>query len=343
MLGRRVTLRDVAERAGVHPSTASRAINERTRSLVDGQTVDRVLEAARALGYRPDSLARALKTNRTLTVGMLLPDLTNPLFPPIVRGIEDGLGTADYTVILGNTDNDAEKERVVLSALLARRIDGLILATTRRQPSPAIREVIDARLPMVLVNRSLDDPSVPAVLGDDRTGIRLAVEHLTGLGHTRIAHIGGPQQTSTGLARHRSFVESLERCGIEIDPELIVTADWFREEPGAQACRALLDRRPDVTAIVAANDLIAIGCYDVADERRLQVGRDLSVVGYNDMLFADKLCPPLTTVRIPHYEIGARAARMILDLINDHEVDPVRIHLEPTLMVRESTTRAPDG
>lgn len=339
MLGRRVTLRDVAERAGVHPSTASRAINERTRSLVDDQTVGRVLEAAEVLGYRPDSLARALKTNRTLTVGMLLPDLTNPLFPPIVRGIEDGLGRADYTLILGNTDNDTEKERAVLSALLARRIDGLILATTRREPSPAIREVIDAHLPMVLVNRSLDDASVPAVLGDDRKGVRLAVEHLADLGHRRIGHVGGPQQTSTGLIRLRSFIESLEGRDIEVDPDVIVTADWFREEPGAQACRALLDRRTDLTAIVAANDLIAMGCYDVAEERGLQVGRSLSIVGYNDMLFADKLCPPLTTVRIPHYDIGARAAQMILDLINEEAADPVRVYLEPTLVVRESTTR----
>jgi len=337
MVGRRVTLRDVADRAGVHPSTASRAINEHTRVLVDDQTVDRVLRAVDDLGYQPDSLARALKTNRTHTVGMLLPDLTNPLFPPIVRGIEDGLGGANYTVILGNTDNDPAKERTVLSALLGRRIDGLILATTQREPSPAIAELMDGGLPTVLVNRTLDDPTVPSVLGDDRAGIALAVDHLAGLGHTRIAHVAGPQQTSTGLLRHDSFVASLRRAGLEIDRERIVFADWFREAPGATACRVLLDRRPDTTAIVAANDLIAIGCYDVANERDLQIGVDLSVVGYNDMLFADKLCPPLTTVRVPHYQLGLRAAQLILNLISDADADAEQIRLEPTLVRRAST------
>jgi LacI family transcriptional regulator len=337
MLGRRVTLRDVADRAGVHPSTASRAINEHTRSLVDDQTVARVLQAAEKLGYQPDSLARALKTNRTHTVGMLLPDLTNPLFPPIVRGIEDGLGGANYTVILGNTDNDPVKERTVLSALLGRRIDGLILATTQREPSPAIAELIDGGLPMVLVNRTIDDPIVPSVLGDDRHGVALAVEHLVDLGHTRIAHVAGPQQTSTGLVRHDSFIASMRRAGLPVDPARIVIADWFREAPGADACRTLLDRRPETTAIVAGNDLIAIGCYDVANERDLKIGAELSVVGYNDMLFADKLCPPLTTVRVPHYQLGLRAAQLILSLINDSDGQAEQIRLEPTLVRRSST------
>jgi LacI family transcriptional regulator len=337
MLGRRVTLRDVADRAGVHPSTVSRAINEHTRSLVDDQTVDRVLQAANDLGYEPDSLARALKTNRTHTVGMLLPDLTNPLFPPIVRGIEDGLGGASYTLILGNTDNDPVKERTVLSALLGRRIDGLILATTEREPSPAIAELMDGGLPTILVNRTIDDPTVPSVLGDDRVGIALAVDHLVGLGHTRIAHVAGPQQTSTGLLRHDSFVASMQRAGLAVDRDRIVFADWFREVPGAEACRTLLDRRPDTTAIVAANDLIAMGCYDVANERDLQIGVDLSVVGYNDMLFADKLCPPMTTVRVPHYQLGLRAAQMVLNLINDPDAAPEQVRLEPTLVRRAST------
>jgi LacI family transcriptional regulator len=341
MLGRRVTLRDVADRAGVHPSTASRAINAHTRTLVDDQTVARVLAAAEELGYQPDSLARALKTNRTHTVGMVLPDLTNPLFPPIVRGIEDGLGQADYTVILANTDNDPAKERKVLNALLARRVDGLILATTLRDPSQTIRELIDGGLPTVLVNRTVDDPAVPSVLADDRNGIRLAVDHLVELGHTRIGHVAGPQQTSTGRLRHDSFIASMERAGLPVDPDRIEVAEWFREEQGADACRTLLDRCPDTTAIVAGNDLIAIGCYDVAQERGLEVGADLSVVGYNDMLFADKLCPPLTTVHVPHYQLGMRAAHLILDLINDADVDPSGVQLAPaTLVVRASTGAA---
>jgi LacI family transcriptional regulator len=343
MLGRRVTLRDVADRAGVHTSTASRAINEHTRSLVDSQTVERVLVAAKELGYRPNSLARGLKTNRTFTVGMLLPDLTNPLFPPIVRGIEDALGEADYTVILANTDNDEDKERTVLHAMLSRSIDGLILATAQRAASAAIREMVTDGLPIVLVNRTMDDPVVSSVTADDRGGIQLAVEHLVALGHRHIAHIAGPQHVSTGLARYRSFLEVMQQLDIDHGPDLVVYADWFREEAGAEAFQALLEQRSDVTAVVAANDLIALGCYDVLNERGLGVGTDVSVVGFNDMLFADKLCPPLTTIRIPHYEIGARAAQIILEFIQGHRSDAVQMHLDAELIERASTGPPPDG
>jgi LacI family transcriptional regulator len=337
MLGRRTTLRDVADLAGVHTSTASRAINEHTRTLVDSQTVERVLTAAKELGYRPNSLARGLKTNRTFTVGMLLPDLTNPLFPPIVRGIEDTLGRADYTVILANTDNDEDKERTVLQALLSRSVDALILATAQRATSDTIRQLVDDGLPIVLVNRTMDDPQVSSITGDDRQGIRLAVEHLVALGHRRIAHVAGPQHVSTGLARYRGYLEAARQAGLEADPDLVVYADWFREEPGATAFRRLMGRDTGATAVVAANDLIALGCYDVLNERDLRVGTDFSVVGFNDMLFADKLCPPLTTIRIPHYEIGARAAGIVLEFVQGHRSDAVRVHLNAELIERAST------
>lgn len=337
MLGRRVTLRDVADRAGVHTSTASRAINEHTRSLVDDQTVVRVLAAAEDLGYRPNSLARGLKTNRTFTVGMLLPDLTNPLFPPIVRGIEDSLGTADYTVILANTDDDIDKERAVLGAMLNRSVDAMILATAQGAGVGALRELLDSDLPVVLVNRTVDDPVVSSVCGDDRRGVELAVEHLVGLGHRRIAYVAGPQHLSTGRARYHAFLASIERAGLDVDDGLVAQAGSFREEAGAAAFRNLLDRGAEMTAVVAGNDLIALGCYDVLDDRGLVVGSDISVVGFNDMLFADKLCPPLTTIHIPHYEIGARAGEIVLDLVQGRVTEAVQLHLEPELIVRASS------
>ncbi|MGH8875285.1 MAG: LacI family DNA-binding transcriptional regulator, partial [Acidimicrobiia bacterium] len=272
-----VTLRDVAERAGVHPSTASRALNPGTRSLVNDETVERVLQVARELRYRPNSLARGLKTNKTFTIGMLLPDLTNPLFPPIVRGIEDTLGAADYTVILANTDNDPERERSIVHSMLNRRVDGLILATAQRK-APLIDELIAGGVPVVLVNRTMDDPPVPSVTADDHAGIGLAVRHLVSLGHTRVAHVAGPQHLSTGLTRYQSFVAWMQSEGLDAHPDRIAFADWFSEEPGAKAFQKLLDRTDDFTAVVAANDLIAIGCYDVLEARGLRVADDVSVV-----------------------------------------------------------------
>ncbi len=334
---RAVTLRDVAERAGVHASTASRALNRSTRALVSEDTADRVVKAARDLGYQPNSLARGLKTNKTYTVGMLLPDLTNPLFPPIARGIEDTLGRSDYTLILANTDNDPAREHQMLQTMLTRRVDGLILATAERT-DPGIEEVIASRVPVVLVNRTMDDASVPSVAGDDHAGIGLAVRHLVSLGHRSIAHISGPHSVSTGLARYQSFNVWMQNAGLEVDPELIVEAAWFSEEPGEAAFRTLLDRGHRFTAVVAANDLIAIGCYDVLKERGLTVGRDVSVVGYNDMPFADKLDPALTTIRIPHYLIGVKSAEAVLEAIESGPKEgAVSVRLAPSLVVRDST------
>lgn len=336
-----VTLREVADRAGVHPSTASRALNPGTRRLVSDATVNRVLAAARDLGYRPNSLARGLKTNKTFTVGMLLPDLTNPLFPPIVRGAEDVLGRSDYTLVLANTDDDPDKERQVAEAMLNRRVDGLILATAHRQ-EPFIEELIAAGVPVVLVNRTVDDPTVPSVTVDDHAGIGLAVRHLAALGHTEIAHVAGPQTTSTGLARMQSFIGWMQIQGLRVDRSLIVEADWFSEDPGAKAFRQLMERGSRFSAVAAANDLIAIGCYDVLAELGLEVPGDMSVVGYNDMPFADKLHPALTTVRIPHYQLGVKAGEAILDAIRiPSKGSPVAVRLAPSLVVRESTAPPP--
>lgn len=336
MLQAPVTLRDVARRAQVHPSTASRALNAATRPMVNADTVERVLAAAKELGYEPNSLARGLKLNRTFTVGVVLPDLTNPLFPPIVRGLEDGLGEARYTVVIGNTDNDEGREATVLEAMGRRRVDGLVLATARRD-YPVLEQLQAAGIPVVLINRSSDRPVVSSVTGDDHAGIGLAVRHLVELGHRRIAHVAGSQAVSTGLARYQGFMSWLQSEGLEFDPDLVTFADWFQEDPGAAAFRELLDRDVDFTAVVAANDLIALGCYDVALERGLKVPDDFSVVGYNDIPFSAKFNPPLTTVRIPMYKLGLRAAHVLLDLISDRETEPVAMRLTPSLVVRAST------
>ena len=338
------TLADVAGLAGVHTSTASRALNERTRPKVSNSTVAAVLDAARELNYRPNSLARGLKMSRTFTVGMLIPDLTNPLFPPIVRGIEDRLRESGWTLIIANTDNDDVKERSVLDSMTARRVDGLILATARRD-YPLLDEINASGIPTVLVNRTTDEPTVPAVLGDDHSGIGQAVRHLAALGHTKIAHVGGTQAVSTGLARHHSFVSWMRTEGLDADPSRIIFARWFQEDRGAEAFEELLDSGADFTAVVCGNDLIALGVYHVMRERGLRCPDDISVVGYNDTSFNDSLWPPLTSVRIPHYEIGFRAADLLIDAIDRPVAAPVAapadVRIKPELVVRGSTAEPP--
>ncbi len=324
-----VTIRDVARVAQVPPGTVSRA-------LVNQETAERVLRVAERLGYRPNRIARGLKTNRSHTIGVLIPDITNPLFPPIVRGVEDRLADDGYTALIVNTDNDPVRERSHLEAMRARQVDGFISATARLD-----RELLDevgaGAVPLVLVNRSLEDGSVPSVTVNDRQGIKLAVDHVAGLGHTRVGHVGGPQNLSTGHRRYLGFLEAMRAAGLDAPDACVQFARSFTEEEGAVACAALLDADPDITAIVAGNDLLALGCYDTLRQRGVRCPDDVSVVGFNDMPFIGRLLPPLTSVRIPQREIGIVAADLLLERLSDGAGPAREILLEPTLVVRGST------
>jgi LacI family transcriptional regulator len=330
------TLRDVAQRAGVHPATASRALNPQTRSLVNEATASRVLKVAESLGYRPNPIARSLKTARSGTVGLVIPDLTNPLFPPIVRGIEDVLGPAGYNAWIVNTDNDPDREQSQVDALRSRHVEGLIVATARLH-HPLLERLHADGVRMVLINRRLASGEIPSVTADDARGIATSVEHLVSLGHRRIAHLAGPQNTSTGLVRQQAFRQAVRDQGLPEDPDLIAFCDSWTEIEGARGLRSVLDAGSDFTAVVAGNDLLALGCYDVFAERSIDCPQDLSVVGFNDMPIIDKLRPPLTSVRVPHYEVGAEAARMLLEGLADPQRHPRSVLLPLTLAVRQST------
>jgi LacI family transcriptional regulator len=331
------TLRDVAQLAGVHPATASRALNPQTRPLVNADTARKVLRAAESIGYQPNPIARSLKTARSRTVGLVIPDLTNPLFPPIVRGIEDVLTSAGYNAWIVNTDNDPEREEAQVESLRSRQVEGLIIATARRT-HPLLVDLHRQSVRMVLINRRVDGLELPSVAAADDAGIGMAVAHLAGLGHTRIAHLAGPRDTSSGVTRARAFQQAVRELGLADDPALIMECGYWSETEGAHGLRRLLDSGIAFTAVVAGNDLIALGCYDVFAERGMTCPDDMSVVGFNEMPFLDKMRPPLTTVSVPHYEIGMEAARLLLDTIEEPDRHPRSVLLAPSLVVRASTT-----
>ena len=335
-----VTLRDVAAAAGVHPATASRALSPETRILVSEETAGRVLAAAAELGYRPNPVARSLRTRRSHTVGVLIPDLNNPLFPPIVRGVDDRLAEAGYVALIGNTDGDDDRERIVFEQMRARHVDGFVLATAHLR-SPLLVEAVRAELPVVLMNRLAEDYSFPSVSVDNERGVRMAVTHLASLGHRRIAHIAGPQDLSTGRNRYRGFVGAMAASGLPVDPGLVVFAGRFSIEEGMRCCRELLALPERCTAIAAGNDMLALGCYAALDAAGLSCPGDMSVVGFNDMPFIDLLHPPLTTVRFPHYQVGTEAAQLLLERIGDNS-GPVKIlYLAPEFVTRGSTAPPP--
>ncbi len=332
----RITLRDVARRVGVHPSTVSRALNPSTRRMVTPEIARRVVEAADALGYRPNPIAYGLKTNRSLTVGVVIPDLTDPLFPPMIRGIEDTLAHAGYTAIVANTDNDRARERLILERMRGRRVDALILGSTRRDDVLGEDDV-----PVVLINRTVDAGGATAVVCDNAGGIGQVVDHLVALGHRRIAHVAGPPFVTTGWTRYQAYRSAMKAHGLAIERDLVETCASYSRDEGKRALAVLLDPGYRFTAVVAANDLLALGCYDALKAAGLACPGDVSVTGFNDMPLVDMMAPPLTTVRIPQYDMGAEAARAILDRLNGAADDAQTIVLPSTLVVRGSTAAPP--
>lgn len=337
---RRPTLRDVAAAAGVHPSTVSRVLKPRTRALVSEAVAQRVDEVVRRLSYAPDAVAAGLRTRRTATIGVIVPDIANPVFPPILRGIERVLVPHGYTTIVANTDNLPERERAVLEELAARRVDGVVVASARWVDDVAER-CGRLGLPAVMVNRRPRDGRLSAVVTDDAAGAAQAVAHLVGLGHRRIGHVGGPASLSTGRDRRAGFVAAMRAAGLRGAPA--VAAARYDIASGALAARRLLDRHPGLTAIVAANDLLALGVYDELGRRGLACPREVSVTGFNDMAFCDRFDPPLTTVAIAHERIGAEAARLVLASISEPAPVGELVRLDPRLVVRGSTAPPPRG
>lgn len=331
----RVTASDVAKAVGVHVSTVSRAMNPQTRGLVAGEVAERVLAAAASLGYSPNSLAAGLRTRRSFTVGVVLPDITNPVFPPILGGIQDALEVEGYVPIVADAGPEAARRETVVERMIARQVDGLILATSLRR-DPVLALCRARGIPLVLVNRSAEESGFPAVVSDDRRGMRLAVDHLASLGHRAIGHVAGPVELSTGYGRLQGFLEAMAAHGFDVPAGAVVETRAYGREAGREATVALLAQAPGLTAIVAANDLLALGCYDALRTAGLRCPQDLSVVGHNDMPMVDMVDPPLTTVRIRHHEMGAEAARLLLRQIAD-ATQGFDVVLRPDLVVRAST------
>jgi LacI family transcriptional regulator len=331
---KRVTISDVAELAGVHKATVSRALNELTSHQVNTTTARKIQRAAIQLGYIPNIVARSLRTSLSMTVGVIVPDLTNPLFPPIIRGIENYLTARGYTALLANTDGQDRHEELAFESLLARRVDGFILATGHSQ-HPLLVDAYHRNIRVVMLNRGSLQVPYPLVTGDDADGIAAAVDHLAELGHTDILHLAGPQDFSTSHTRAEAFRSACSARGLR--PRMTV-ASALNVNAGEQSTDAFLrSGKPLPTAIVASNDLLALGALRSLRHHGLDCPSDVSVVGYNDMPFAEDFSPPLTTVRVPHLDLGSEAARLLMEAISTEHQIPLTVTLPVSLIVRDST------
>lgn len=330
----RTTLKQLATRAGVHPSTVSRVANQDPNLRISAATRARIQALLEQTEYRPDGVARSLKLRQTHVLAVVIPDITNPLFAGIYRGVEDAAGQRGYNVILCNTDGATERERSHFHTLQARRVDGLIVASASLR-DPAVRWLRRQAIPHVLVNRYSE--AHDAFVGtDDFAGARLATEHLIARGHRRIAHLAGPPTVSATLDRKRGFLAALEAAGIEADPDLIQESGLVAEG-GSRATERLLALPEPPTAIFAVNDLAAIGAFQVAQLRGLAIPGRLAVAGYNDMPMASLLTPALTTIRVPMHSLGTVSTEMLIEAVEAGTLPRRRHVFEPELVIRQST------
>jgi len=336
MPSERVRLKDIAQQLGVHPSTVSRSLNPATRDMVSPEVVEKVTTTAKALGYRPNPLARGLKTRTSGNIGVFVPDLTNPLFPEIVRGAEAVLLKAGLTPILANTKNDHDRKLMLVDHLLQRQIDGIIIITAVKN-DPIIAACRENDIPVVVSDRGIGETEVPGLIIDDQFGMRSVVAHLVQLGHRKMALISGPQHLSTSVSRHTAALRAMHEHDIEVDPDLITFCKDFSTDSGRHACRILLDQGKAFTAIITVNDHYAMGVNAELYDRNLQCPAEFSVSGYNGIRQAKWLKPSITTVELPKWEMGMRMAEIMPQRLKDPGAEIERVVIRPTLIERQST------
>ena len=331
--GAPATIKRVARLAGVSIKTVSRVING--ASYVSEETRRRVTRAIQRLNYRPNALARGLVTGRSRSIGLIIADIVNPFFPPLVRAVEDVAAARGYTVVLCDTDEDPAREHAAISVLLEKKVDGLVLCASR-VTAGVLRAVADSGVPLAVVNRTLAHPRAIEIITDGVAGGRLATGHLLGLGHTRIAYLSGPRASFSNRNRLRGYREALAARGIGFDPALVV-GGVPSLAAGSEAMAALLDVTPPPTGLFAFDDLMALGALEELGRRRLRVPKDMAIVGYDNIDLAGFTHPPLTTIEQPGVEMGRLAASLLLDLIETGSVPRPRTRtLVPELIVRLS-------
>ncbi len=323
---------DVAKRARVSAATVSAALND--SAFVSPDLKTRVQAAVAALGYQPNLLARSMATQRTQTLGMIVPDIANPFFPEVVRGAEDTAHAGGYTLLIASSDNDVKKEEVYLRLFLAKRVDGLILTKAPGRMPPELQAAFaKAGVPIVLLARTVPGLAADVVELDDKGAAYEGVTHLLRLGYQRVGFIGGLRGASTSRRRLDGYKTALRDSRIRLDPALVAEGD-FRVESGYRAGIDLLKGRPD--AVFIANYLMTVGFMGALRQYRLRCPEDVALVTCDDYPWMDSFSPRLTTIDLPKRELGAAAAQLLVERIARKRGRPRTIKLKNAMRVRES-------
>lgn len=336
MAARGVTIRDVAAHAGVSLGTASRVLSG--HPATSPQARDRVTAAVTALGYRPNAQARSLRLTRTHAIGLLVSDVRNPFFADVAHAAEQAALGAEYVTLLGNANENVRQQDRYLETFLNQRVDGVVLAPQGRG-SGSLDALIASQMPVVFVDRTVDGFDVPSVTTDSRAGLDEAIARLVAAGHSRIAYIGGPQSISTGRQRFDDFIDALPKHGLDVDPSLITFGD-FQEESGVRAAEQLLSTPNRPTAILAADNLMALGALAaIRAHGGLRLGTDVDVVAFDDIEWLAHFDPPISVIAQDAGAVGRCAVDLLLSVIDGDEPESVVL---PTRFIDRSMGRRRD-
>ena len=329
-----VTMRDVAQKAGVSIKTVSRVVNN--QGELAESTRQRVLSVIEALGYRPNRVARGLVTQRTYSIGLVVSDITNPFFPEVARGAQDIAWANGYNVFLCNTDGDPDQERATLQSLADHAVDGIIVYPSYDSKERLIA-FADYYHPIVVINLFFEHPGVSHLLVDNYQGAKLAVDYLRAKGHTAIGMLTGVQDpTPDRVRRIQGFQETLAASDIQVVNDWIVPSRDPTFECGYEAARKLLTTYPQITAVFAYNDLLALGAIRACHDLGRVVPTSCAIIGYDDILWAETATPALTSVRVDKYDLGRQAMTRLLAMLDAPETTFQPIHLDVELVLRES-------
>jgi DNA-binding LacI/PurR family transcriptional regulator len=336
MVSDNMNIKAVAKRAGVSTATVSRTINGSDK--VTPKTAERVRRAVEALQFYPDTNARSLGSGRSSLYGLIISDITNPFFPELVKSFEDISVEHGQEVLVANTNYDPARMESCVTRMMQRKVDGVAIMTSEMEDR-LIKVFSHRNIPLVFMDVGEIGPGVSRIRVDHAAGVAMAMDHLVGLGHQKIGFISGPLELFSARTRSQAFLQSLERHGLQREPALIQEAN-HRADGGHQAMQRILDSGAKLTAIVASNDLTAIGAMGAIHERRLRIPEDISIVGYDDIQLSAYTQPSLTTLRLPRIEIATAAFRALYNSLQSTTKKPQNgedYDIKPTLILRQST------
>jgi LacI family transcriptional regulator len=329
-----VTIKDVAERAGVSISTVSLVING--KGGVSDELKEKIEEAVEELNYHPNAMARGLKSKKSKVLGLVVPDILNPFFPQVIKGIEDAVKRYGYTLILGNTDGKMEEEARYLHLFVEKCVEGIIFIPSGTF-NKNIRLFREIKVPKVVIDRALDDIKVSTVMTDNILGAYLGTRHLLANGRRRIIFVSGPPNLQASKDRYAGYIKALDEFGIK---EKIVEYGNFTFESGKMVTTDALEKKTKFDAIFAANDMIAFGAMVVLAEKKIAIPEEVEVIGYDNILFSFLSKPSLTTIGQPAYDMGYEAVKIVLrEIFTKKRNSYVSKLLEPELIIRESSPR----